>query len=144
MDLVPLSRVAALLSPGSGPAIERMLTAEERELCAGDAAGTAGRLAAKEAVFKLFGSSGAPLPWHSIEILREPGGRPLLRLTGRAAHLAGQAGLGPIDVSISHDGGWAVAVAVALAAPPDTPPTPPTSLTPTPPSTPPTDGGETP
>ncbi|MFD3326416.1 holo-ACP synthase [Streptomyces sp. NPDC058701] len=143
MDLVPLSRVAALLTPRSGPAIERMLTVEERELCAGDATGTAGRLAAKEAVFKLFGSSGAPLPWHSIEILREPGGRPLLRLTGRAAHLAEQAGLGPIDVSISHDGGWAVAVAVALAAAPSTPPAP-TPPTTTPPSTPPTDGGETP
>lgn len=141
MDLVPLSRIAELQDPSSGPAIDRMLTEEERELCAGDAAGTAGRLAAKEAVFKLFGSAGAPLPWRSIEILRAPGGRPLLRLTGRAARLAEEVGLGPVDISISHDGGWAVAVAAALA-PPHTPPA--LTAVPTPPLAPPPDRGETP
>ncbi|MFG2875419.1 holo-ACP synthase [Streptomyces sp. NPDC048337] len=120
VDLVPLSRIAELSAPGSGPALDRMLTDAERAFCAGDTAGTAGRLAAKEAVFKLFGATGQPLPWLTTEILRGPGGRPVLRLTGRAARLAEQAGLGPVDISISHDGGWAVAVAAALATPPTT------------------------
>jgi len=119
VDLVPLSRIPQLLTPGSGPALDRMLTPEERRLS--DEAGAAGRLAAKEAVFKLFGATAGPLPWLATEILPGPGGRPRVRLTGRAAHLAEEAGLGPIDVSISHDGGWAIAVAAAVAVPPHIP-----------------------
>lgn len=118
VDLVPLSRIPQLLAPESGPALHRMLTAEERRLS--DEAGAAGRLAAKEAVFKLFGATGGPVPWLATEILPGPGGRPHVRLTGRAARLAERAGLGPIDISISHDGGWAIAVAAAVAVPPHT------------------------
>ncbi|MGP3983168.1 holo-ACP synthase [Streptomyces sp. KR80] len=124
VDLVPIARVPALLVPESGPALHRMLTARELSLCrtadgAPDAAGIAGRLAAKEAVFKLFAATGQPLPWLSTEILRGPGGRPEVRLCGRAADLAERAGLGPIDVSISHDGGFAIAVAAAAAHAPE-------------------------
>ncbi|MEV7342774.1 holo-ACP synthase [Streptomyces sp. NPDC093544] len=120
VDLVPLSRIPQLLEPQSGPALHRMLTPEERRLS--DEAGAAGRLAAKEAVFKLFGAIGEPVPWLATEILPGAGGRPHVRLTGRAARLAEQAGLGPIDISISHDGGWAIAVAAATTAvPPHTP-----------------------
>ncbi|MFD7061703.1 4'-phosphopantetheinyl transferase superfamily protein [Streptomyces sp. NPDC059906] len=122
VDLVPLSRISQLREPPSAPALHRMLTPAELRLS--DEAGAAGRLAAKEAVFKLFGTPGGPVPWLSTEILPGPGGRPTLRLTGRAARLAREAGLGPVDLSISHDGGWAVAVAVAVI----TSPTPPTAL----------------
>ncbi|MFF3750928.1 holo-ACP synthase [Streptomyces sp. NPDC002018] len=124
VDLVPLARIPALLDPASGPALHRMLSARELDLCApagatdltdADPSGVAGRLAAKEAVFKLFHATGQPLPWLTTEILRGPGGRPEVRLSGRAARLAEQAGLGPIDVSISHDAGWAIAVAAAAA-----------------------------
>ncbi|RFU83336.1 holo-ACP synthase [Streptomyces triticagri] len=131
VDLVPLTRIPELLAPASGPALHRMLTPRERRMS--DQAGAAGRLAAKEAVFKLFGAAGQPVPWLATEVLPGPGGRPAVRLTGRAAHLAEQARLGPIDLSISHDAGWAVAVAVAVAAedPPAARATTPSVSTPT-------------
>ena len=121
VDLVPLSRVRELLDPGIGgigPVLARFLSAEELTVSltpdgAPDQAGIAGRLAAKEAVFKLLGAVGRPVPWQGIEVLRGPGGRPGVRLSGHAAELARTAGLGPIDVSISHDGGFAIAVAAA-------------------------------
>ncbi|MFF5635638.1 holo-ACP synthase [Streptomyces sp. NPDC012825] len=134
MDLVPLSRVRALLAPdpgtgtepGTGTLLARLLSAAE--LVASrtpdgvpDPSGIAGRLAAKEAVFKLLGSVGKPVPWQGIEVLRGPGGRPGVRLSGRAAELARTAGIGPIDVSISHDAGFAIAVAAATASVPDRP-----------------------
>ncbi|MEU8566794.1 holo-ACP synthase [Streptomyces pathocidini] len=133
VDLVPLSRIPALLDPESGPALHRMLSAEELRLArtpdgAPDPASIAGRLAAKEAVFKLFAATGQTLPWLGTEILRGPGGRPEVRLGGRAARLAERAGLGPIDVSITHDGGYCIAVAVTTA---DTTPTPTSPTTPT-------------
>lgn len=118
IDLVPLARVAQLLDPDTGPALRRMLSPGELEDSLTpegdlDPDGIAGRLAAKEAVFKVLSTVGQTLPWRGIEILRGPGGRPELRLSGRAAELAQQAGLGPIDLSISHSGGFAVAVAAA-------------------------------
>jgi holo-[acyl-carrier protein] synthase len=121
VDLVPLSRVRELLDPGIGPVLRRFLSAEELTVSrtpdgAPDQAGIAGRLAAKEAVFKLLGAVGRTVPWQGIEVLRGPGGRPGVRLSGGAAELARSAGLGPIDVSISHDGGFAIAVAAATTS----------------------------
>ncbi|MFF4751988.1 holo-ACP synthase [Streptomyces sp. NPDC002514] len=121
IDLVPLARVAELLNPDTGPALHRMLSPGELAASrtpdgAADPESIAGRLAAKEAVFKVFSAAGQTLPWLGIEILPGPGGRPDLRLSGRAAELAERVGLGPIDVSISHSGGFAVAVAAAAVA----------------------------
>ncbi|MFB7590342.1 holo-ACP synthase [Streptomyces sp. NPDC056169] len=118
VDLVPFARVRELLDPGIGPLLRRYLSAEELSVSrtpdgAPDQARIAGRLAAKEAVFKLLGAVGRPVPWQGIEVLRGPGGRPGIRLSGRAAELARDAGLGPIDVSISHDAGFAIAVAAS-------------------------------
>jgi holo-[acyl-carrier protein] synthase len=117
VDLVPLDRVRQLLSQPGTPVLRRMLSAEELSLsvtAAGpDQAGLAGRLAAKEAVFKLFHAAGQTLPWLATEILKDPGGWPLVRLSGKAAALAAAAGIGHIEVSISHDENYAVAVAVA-------------------------------
>ncbi|WP_371482689.1 holo-ACP synthase [Kitasatospora sp. NBC_00315] len=117
VDLVPFGRVRELLAPGAGPALARMLSERELRLCsapaAPDVAGIAGRLAAKEAVFKLFRQSGQTLPWLGVEILRDDGGWPVVRLSGRAARLAREAGIEGIDVSIAHDEPCAVAVAFA-------------------------------
>ncbi|MFE0777462.1 holo-ACP synthase [Streptomyces sp. NPDC058861] len=146
VDLVPLSRVRDLLGPVTGPVtgpgtgtdpgsrsgsdpgplLGRFLSAEELAASrtpdgAPDPSGIAGRLAAKEAVFKLLGSVGRPVPWQGIEVLRGPGGRPGVRLSGRAAELARTAGVGPIDVSISHDAGFAIAVAATTTSVQDRP-----------------------
>ncbi len=99
--------------------LDRMLSATELGLCRGvefDVAGVAGRIAAKEAVFKLFRATRGALPWPTIEILKGAGGWPEVELSGRAAALAEQARIEQISVSITHDGPYAVAVAVAHIA----------------------------
>ncbi|WP_030611162.1 holo-ACP synthase [Streptomyces achromogenes] len=115
IDLVPFARVSRLLTPEAEPVLPRMLSQEELGLCVTrtgpDIPGIAGRLAAKEAVFKLFHAAGQPMPWLGIEILKENGGRPVVRLSGRAARLARDARVGHIEVSIAHDDPFAVAVA---------------------------------
>ncbi|MER6385803.1 holo-ACP synthase [Streptomyces sp. NPDC001250] len=118
IDLVPFSRVRDLVRPGSEPVLARMLSADEARLSFGDAGpdipGIAGRLAAKEAVFKLFHAPGQTLPWRGIEILTADGGWPVVRLGGQAAALARRAGIDHIAVSISHDEPCAVAVAFCV------------------------------
>lgn len=74
----------------------------------------AARFAAKEATLKVI-SSGADdaLSLREIEVRREPSGRVHLALHGRAAELAAEAGLSNLELSLTHDGGFAAAVVVA-------------------------------
>jgi holo-[acyl-carrier protein] synthase len=113
VDIVPVARVRELVEPS----LRRMLSEVElHELSTKggiDVVGVAGRIAAKEAVFKLFHAAGQPVPWLTTEILNGPGGWPSVRLHGRAAALADSAGIGEIAVSITHDGAYAIAVAAA-------------------------------
>ncbi|MCW5253897.1 MULTISPECIES: holo-ACP synthase [unclassified Streptomyces] len=119
IDLVPYGRVRELLAADGRPALTRMLSAEEQRLLRTgrepDVPGIAGRLAAKEAVFKLFRTAGQTLPWQDIEILREEGGWPVVRLRGRAARLAAESLVGAIAVSIAHDDPCAIAIAYSGA-----------------------------
>ncbi|XVS68073.1 holo-ACP synthase [Actinosynnema sp. CA-299493] len=114
VDIVPLRRAADL---AAGRTLPRLLTPAELAAVRGrdgvDVPGLAGRLAAKEAVFKLFHAAG-PLPWLSTEIVTAAGGWPQVRLRGRARGLAEAAGLCHIDISISHDEPCAIAVAFGL------------------------------
>jgi holo-[acyl-carrier protein] synthase len=104
--------------------LDRVYTPVEQEAGrVGGAASLAARFAAKEAVLKLIGTADGVDP-RSVEIGHEAG-RPVVRLSGRAAELADQAGLGPIDVSLSHSGDHALAVAVALIQPTEQPDRPP-------------------
>lgn len=92
--------------------LRRIFTDAELELCAGRTQSLAGRWAAKEAVLKAFGVGLGELPLTDIEIGAQ-GTRPVLRLHGAAAERAQQAGLTDWQVTISHDGDYAVAFVVA-------------------------------
>lgn len=72
----------------------------------------AGMFAAKEAVSKALGTGFAGFGMADVEILGDDRGRPVVRLYNGAAKLANGA---VIHLSISHDGGMALAFAVAEA-----------------------------
>ena len=96
--------------------LDRVYTPAEQEAGRlGGAASLAARFAAKEAVLKLIGTADGVDP-REVEITHEDG-RPVVRLSGLAATLAEEAGVGPIDVSLSHSGDHALAVAVAITQP---------------------------
>jgi holo-[acyl-carrier protein] synthase len=96
--------------------LDRVYTvAEQESYRTGGAASLAARFAAKEAVLKLIGTTDGVDP-RSVEITQRDG-RPEVRLSGLAAELAKEAQLGPIDVSLSHSGDHALAVAVAITQP---------------------------
>ena len=119
IDMVPFGRVRDLVR--DEPLLARVLSSEEIRLChdsdGPDIPGIAGRLAAKEAVFKLFHAPDQTLPWRGIEIITADGGWPVVRLAGRAAELARRAGIEDIAVSITHDEPCAVAVAFTACDP---------------------------
>lgn len=92
--------------------LDRVFTHSEQRDAQGSVASLAARFAAKEAVLKLIGEPDGIDP-RSIEVRRSRHGRPQVGLTGLAGERATALGLGDIDISISHDAGIALAVAVS-------------------------------
>jgi len=117
VDLVEVSRVAAIIADKGGRVFERLLTAAERAYCESrpdPATHVAVRLAAKEAVYKaLQGNAEARgIGWRDIEVIRAPDGRPGVRLAGLAAERARELGVSRVLLSLSHTHQAAVAMAV--------------------------------
>ena len=87
--------------------MRRVYTPGEVSDCTGpaglDVARLAARFAAKEATIKTLRPEGAPLPWRSIEVVREPAGAVGVELTGLAAEHAASAGIGSVELSITHE-----------------------------------------
>jgi holo-[acyl-carrier protein] synthase len=65
-------------------------------------------------VSKALGTGIGKVAWQDIEILHEWSGEPLVYLHGNARFVAEKKGLKHWSVSITHDGGLAAAVAVAI------------------------------
>lgn len=78
----------------------------------------AARFAAKEAFIKAFNLGEAGISWREVEVIKGRGGSCELRLHGRAATLASEAGNFHFALSLSHDGGYAGAVVVAMTGAP--------------------------
>jgi len=114
IDAVEAARMQRLLErlPRAG---ERLFSEQERTYCDGFAdpwARYAARFAAKEAVGKALGIGIIGFVWRDIEVLS--GGKPLIALHGGVARVARRLGVTRLDVSLSHTGGMAYAVAAAL------------------------------
>ncbi len=108
VDVCEIARIERLV--GSTPRLlERLFTPEERGL---PVASLAARFAAKEAVAKALGAPG-DLSWQDAWVVRGPAGAPSLHVSGSVAARAAALGVRSWHVSLSHDGGLAVAVVVA-------------------------------
>jgi holo-[acyl-carrier protein] synthase len=71
----------------------------------------AGRFAAKEAFMKAIGES-TGIRWHDMQVVQDSYGSPSLEIAGAAASLAASKGVVRTHLSLSHDGGVAVAFVV--------------------------------
>ena len=79
----------------------------------GAAASAAAIFAAKEACAKALGTGFRGFGPSEIEVLHDENGRPGVSLTGEAESLARRKGIARVHLSLSHDGGSALAFAVA-------------------------------
>ena len=116
-DLTALPRIKALLEKHEERFLARILTSDELTALPGEPARrvayVAGRWAAKEAAVKALGSGfSAGIGFHDVEIVTQEGGRPELRLHGRAAELAEEKGVKALHVSISHERDMAGAMVI--------------------------------
>ncbi|WP_439565235.1 holo-ACP synthase [Microcella sp.] len=108
VDVVDLARFERALS--RTPRLRERLFAEtERDL---PPRSLAGRFAAKEALLKALGATDG-ISWHDMRVVPDDEGNPDLVLSGRAAQIAAERGIGSVHVSMSHDAGVAIAFVVA-------------------------------
>lgn len=63
---------------------------------------------------KALGTGVRGVGWRDIEVLPNRRGKPLLYLHGRAKTRSADIGLSSIDVTLTHDGGLAIAIVVGL------------------------------
>src|SRR5258705_9141104 len=113
-DLIETRRVQESIDRFGERFLERIFTAGEIAYCLrkkkNAAESFAARFAAKEAGAKALGTGiGCGVTWKEIEVGREPGGRPTLKLHGRAAQLAKAAGVRRIALSLTHTAELAMA-----------------------------------
>jgi holo-[acyl-carrier protein] synthase len=122
VDVIEIERIAEALERKSGARFEkRVFTAGEIEYCRSMSdpyPHFAARFAAKEAVMKAFGTGwNADVTWQGIEIVRDKLGKPHIKFHGNTAALADKVGARRVHVSLSHDRGRAVAMAVMVGEP---------------------------
>jgi holo-[acyl-carrier protein] synthase len=117
IDLVDVRRIERLIQRFGSVFLDRVFSLDEQSSLAGSGKGSgknvavslAARFAAKEAVFKA--SSGdfghGTFRWKSVEILRNPSGRPFLRFDDALAPFLGQDFW---DISMTHEYPYAQAI----------------------------------
>jgi holo-[acyl-carrier protein] synthase len=115
-DIVAVERFRRFLETGNSGVIERLFTPSERSLCGSrkDAASClAARFAAKEAFLKALGTGLRDgISWQDMEVSNNSLGKPELALSGKAAEQFQARGLARVHLSLSHDGGSAIAMVV--------------------------------
>lgn len=114
IDIVEARRLADWLdTPGM---VARFFSAEEEAAARSKgleaAASLAVRFAAKEAFGKALGSGLSGLRLRDIEVVQDGRGKPSLRLSGGALARFEALGASAAHLSLSHDGGQAVAIVI--------------------------------
>ena len=104
VDVVDVARFAASLE--RTPALrDRLFTPAEAAL---PIESLAARFAAKEAIAKALGAPGN-LEWHDAEVVPLPSGQPILEMRGTVRARATELGATVAHLSLTHDGGVAIA-----------------------------------
>jgi len=113
IDIVEVDRIEQAIQRYGQRFLQRVFTAAEIDYCQSKANAFerfAGRFAAKEAAMKAIGTGWTRgVRWRDFEVVREPSGRPILRLSGVAADVAERLGATRALVSITHTAAQAMA-----------------------------------
>jgi holo-[acyl-carrier protein] synthase len=115
-DLMEIARIQQSIDRYGEQFVRRIFTFAEIEYCQrkkNAAESFAARFAAKEAAAKALGTGiSHGVSWLEIEVAREPSGRPVLVLSGRAQERARQLGVARISLSLTHSRETALAVVI--------------------------------
>ncbi len=113
VDIAEVDRIEAAIKRHRRRFLTRVFTPKEIAYCErhrNSAERFAGRFAAKEAAMKALGTGWRRgVRWVDIEVIREPSGKPTLKLHGASLELSRRLGVKHMAVSITHTGNMAFA-----------------------------------
>lgn len=113
VDITEVPRIQRVLERYGERFMNRVFTAEEIRYCSSKpnaAERFAARFAAKEAGMKAIGTGlRGGITWKDVEVVRQPGQRPELRYSGKAAEVAAALGCKKTHLSLSHTAEQAIA-----------------------------------
>jgi holo-[acyl-carrier protein] synthase len=113
LDISEIDRIEAALTRHGAAILKRLYTPQEVAYCESHKnkfERYAGRFAAKEASMKALGTGWSRgIRWRDIEVVRQPSGKPTLRLAGVALQIAEGMGVKNISLTITHSGNLALA-----------------------------------
>jgi len=112
VDIIEIARIRKATGRWGERFLHRIYTEPELRICRKKPSRLAGRFAGKEAVMKALGTGARGVSWREIEILAEPSGKPLVRLSGKAQARADGLGLCQLAISLSDSKEYAVAFVV--------------------------------
>ncbi len=120
MDLCPVDRMRRAVERHGDRFVRRILTERESEYCFARKLPwecLAGRFAVKEATSKALGAPKG-ISWHDVEVMPARSGEhgPTVVMSGRAREVAEARGISSMLITITHAGGMAAAVAVAVTS----------------------------
>ncbi|CAH2031445.1 holo-[acyl-carrier-protein] synthase [Trichlorobacter ammonificans] len=120
VDTVEIARFQRFIDEGNQGLLDRLFSPAEQAYCAPRkqaAASYAARFAAKEALVKALGTGLRDgLSWTEIEVRSTAAGKPELHLSGCSRQIFEERGATVVHLSLSHDGGNAVAMVVLETA----------------------------
>ena len=115
-DMIEIERIEESIARYGERFVERIFTPGEIAYCRQKKASVesfAARFAAKEAGAKALGTGiSRGVSWKEIEVRREPGQRPTLHWSGRAAEIAAALGVKRTALSLTHSRSVAMAVVI--------------------------------
>lgn len=110
VDVVDINRFQSSIS-NTPKLLERIFTLSERDL---NSASLAARFAAKEALMKALGQADG-LSFQEVSVVKDSKGKPGFEITGESKKTIASRGITDLHLSLSHDGGMAIAYVIAEA-----------------------------
>jgi len=118
-DIVAIERFQRFLDSNNTPLLHRLFSERELATCNArkeKATCLAGRFAAKEAFLKALGTGLRDgISWLDMEVVNDSLGKPEMFLSGKTKEVFVSRNFGNLFLSISHDGGHAIAMVVLEA-----------------------------
>jgi holo-[acyl-carrier protein] synthase len=114
IDIIEIDRIRTSITRWGDHFLNRIYTDTEIDLYGSKLGSLAVRFAGKEAAFKALGGSGFGLSWREIEIITGAGGRPEVRLYGKAHERAFNLGLTGLEISLSHSKENGIALVIGI------------------------------
>jgi holo-[acyl-carrier protein] synthase len=111
-DIIEIARIEQAIDRWGERFLHRVYTEAELNLFGRRLQALAASFASKEAVMKLLGTGARGVSWREIETLAHPGGKPFIKLYGRAQGEADNLSIKEIDVSLAHSREYAIASAI--------------------------------